>query len=46
VNCHINRETEQAILAAGFEITRIERDSMRKVIPIVRPTIRGIATKV
>ena len=45
-NCHINRETEQAILAAGFEITRIERDKMRKVIPIVQPTIRGIATKV
>jgi ubiquinone/menaquinone biosynthesis C-methylase UbiE len=44
-NCHLNRETEQAILAAGFEITRIERDSMRKVLPIVRPTIRGIATK-
>jgi len=45
-NCHLNRETEQAILAAGFEITRIERESMRKVLPIVRPTIRGIATKV
>jgi len=45
-NCHLNRETEQAILATGFEITRIERESMRKVLPIVRPTIRGIATKV
>jgi len=44
-NCHLNRETEQAILAAGFEITRIERESMRKVPSIVRPTIRGIATK-
>jgi len=45
-NCHLNRETEQAILAAGFEITRIERESMRKVVPIVRPSIRGIARKV
>jgi ubiquinone/menaquinone biosynthesis C-methylase UbiE len=44
-NCHLNRETEQAILAAGFEITRIERESMRKVLPIVRPTIRGAARK-
>jgi len=45
-NCHLNRETEQAILAAGFEITRIERESMRKVLSLVRPTIRGIARKV
>jgi ubiquinone/menaquinone biosynthesis C-methylase UbiE len=45
-NCHLNRETEQAILAAGFEFTRIERESMRKVLPIVRPTIRGIARKI
>jgi ubiquinone/menaquinone biosynthesis C-methylase UbiE len=45
-NCHLNRETEQAILASGFEITLIERESMRKVLPIVRPTIRGIARKV
>jgi len=45
-NCHLNRETEQAILATGFEITRIERESMRKVLPLVRPTIRGIARKI
>lgn len=44
-NCHINRETEQAIRDTGFEITRIERESMRKVLPLVRPAIRGIATK-
>ena len=44
-NCHLNRETEQAIVAEGFEIIKIERESMRKAPPIVRPTIRGIAIK-
>ena len=44
-NCHLNRETESAISAAGFEILEIKRESMRKAIPLVRPTIRGIAAK-
>ena len=44
-NCHLNRETEQAIVDAGLEIAQIERESMRKAPPIVRPTIRGIAIK-
>lgn len=44
-NCHLNRETEQAIVTGGFEIIQIERESMRKAPPIVRPTIRGIAKK-
>jgi ubiquinone/menaquinone biosynthesis C-methylase UbiE len=44
-NCHLNRETESAILAAGFEILEIKRESMRKAMPVVRPTIRGIAVK-
>ena len=44
-NCHLNRETEAAILAAGFEIRDISRESMRKALPIVRPTIRGFAEK-
>lgn len=44
-NCHLNRETEAAITAAGFEIHHIERESMRKALPIVRPTIRGLAEK-
>ena len=44
-NCHLNRETEQAIVTEGFEIIQIERESMRKAPPIVRPTIRGIAKK-
>ena len=44
-NCHLNRETESAILAAGFKIQEIKRESMRKAMPLVRPTIRGIAIK-
>lgn len=44
-NCHLTRNTEQAITAAGFSLERIERESMRKVAPIVRPTIRGVAVK-
>jgi ubiquinone/menaquinone biosynthesis C-methylase UbiE len=44
-NCHLNRETESAILATGFKIVEIKRESMRKAPPIVRPTIRGIAEK-
>jgi hypothetical protein len=44
-NCHLNRETEQAIVTEDFEIIQIKRESMRKAPPIVRPTIRGIAKK-
>jgi len=44
-NCHLNRETEKAIVTVGFDIIQIERESMRKAPAIVRPTIRGIAKK-
>jgi len=42
-NCHLNRETEQLILEAGFDISEIQYESMRKTTSIVLPTIRGIA---
>ena len=45
-NCHLNRETEDAILGVGFNIREIKRESMRRAMPIVRPTIRGLAEKV
>jgi len=41
----LNRETENAIENAGFIINNITRESMRKAIPVARPTIRGTATK-
>ena len=44
-NCHLARRTGDAILAAGFVIVDIKRESMRKAWPLVRPTIRGIALK-
>jgi SAM-dependent methyltransferase len=44
-NCHLTRQTEAAILGAGFVIERIERASIRKAPPFVRPSIRGIARK-
>lgn len=44
-NCHVTRDTERAIRAAGFDVERIERESMRKSPPWVRPTIRGIARR-
>ena len=44
-NCHLNRETERAIVDCGYQIRTIARESMRKAPPLVRPTIRGIAVK-
>ncbi len=42
-NCHLTRRTEDAIGGAGFELERVERASMRKAPPFVRPTVRGSA---
>ncbi|HEX6691633.1 MAG TPA: class I SAM-dependent methyltransferase [Burkholderiales bacterium] len=44
-NCHLTRRTEAAIAAAGLQIERIQRESIRKALPIVRPSIRGYARK-
>jgi ubiquinone/menaquinone biosynthesis C-methylase UbiE len=44
-NCHLARRTGDAILAAGFAIIDIKRESMRRAWPLVRPTIRGVAVK-
>ena len=44
-NCHLNRDTEMSILEAGFEIGEILREPLRKAMPLVRPSIRGIAIK-
>ena len=44
-NCHLTRRTEQAILDGGFLLERIKRESMRKSMPLTRPTIRGIAVR-
>jgi ubiquinone/menaquinone biosynthesis C-methylase UbiE len=42
-NCHLTRRTGEAIRRAGFVVDDERRESMRKALPIVRPTVRGIA---
>lgn len=42
-NCHVTRHTEETILAAGFDFEWCTRQSMRKALPIIRPSIRGVA---
>ncbi|HEY2337321.1 MAG TPA: class I SAM-dependent methyltransferase [Burkholderiales bacterium] len=44
-NCHLTRRTEAAIAAAGLDIEHIQRESIRKALPIVRPSVRGVARK-
>ena len=43
-NCHLCRDTARTIEDAGFGFDKITRESARKALPIVRPTIRGVAT--
>ena len=45
-NCHLTRRTEAEIQAAGFAIEKIQRESMRKALPVCRPSIRGVARRV
>lgn len=42
--CHLTRRTEQLIEQAGFSVEQIKRESMRKALPIVRTSIRGVAS--
>ena len=44
-NCHLTRRTAEAIAAAGFTLSELRRESMRKAWALVRPTIRGVAFK-
>lgn len=41
--CHLTRDTAATIEAAGLQIERLEREDMRKAVPLVRPSIRGVA---
>ena len=43
-NCHLWLDTEASIVDAGFTIARIERESARKALPILRHMIRGTVT--
>lgn len=43
--CHLTRRTDSAMLRAGFEIETLTRQSVRKALPWVRPSIRGAARR-
>jgi ubiquinone/menaquinone biosynthesis C-methylase UbiE len=43
--CHCNRDTVRAISAAGFTLGEVERSSLPKAPPIVRPLASGSAGK-
>jgi ubiquinone/menaquinone biosynthesis C-methylase UbiE len=42
-NCRVTRATGEAIERAGFTFETLTRDSMRRALPFIRPTIRGVA---
>ncbi len=44
-NCHTTRRTADDIVEAGFELEWIERESVRKALPWVRPSVRGVARR-
>lgn len=44
-DCHLTRRADEILVAAGFDIERQVRESMRKALPFLRPTIRGIARR-
>ncbi len=43
--CHCNRDTVSLIEAAPFTLEQVERDELPKSPPIVRPLVRGYATR-
>ena len=43
--CHLTRNTETTIIRAGFAFDNISHQSIRGVPAIVRPSIKGIASK-
>lgn len=42
-NCHVTRRTGEEIRRAGFVVEAEERASVRKALPFVRPSVRGVA---
>ena len=44
-NCHVTRDTQAAISAAGLDVGEVTAESMRRALPILRPTVRGIARR-
>jgi ubiquinone/menaquinone biosynthesis C-methylase UbiE len=44
-NCHLTRRTAEAIRAARFDVAWERRESVRKALPIVRTSVRGVARR-
>ncbi len=44
-NCHLTRDTGSAIREGGFFVEEETKDSMRKALSVVRPSIRGVARR-
>ncbi len=44
-NCHLTRRTEDAITEMGFALEDVQRESIRRVAGVVRPSIRGVARR-
>ncbi len=44
-NCHLTRKTAEQLTNGGFVFEGTKAESMRAALPIVRPTIRGLARK-
>ncbi|MDF1662581.1 MAG: class I SAM-dependent methyltransferase [Planctomycetota bacterium] len=43
--CRLTRRADKDIEGSGLIIEEIQRESMRKALPITRPTVRGLARK-
>ncbi len=44
-NCHFTRRADLAFEKAGFQLEQVQRESMRKAMALVRPTVRGVARR-
>ena len=43
--CRLTRRTHELIAGAGFQIEWLRRESVRKALPIVRASVRGVALR-
>lgn len=44
-NCHLNRETREAIRAAGFDVSAVAPTTLPHAHPLARPGVQGVAIK-
>jgi ubiquinone/menaquinone biosynthesis C-methylase UbiE len=44
-NCHLCRRTGESIVRHGFAFDWMRRESIQKGMPLVRPSVRGVAIR-